>query len=308
MTGSTIFITGAHGFLGRHIVSAAQTRGYRTLTPPRAELDLCDRSAVLRFVATQKPDAIIHAAATGGGIGWMKEHPETALLGNVLASTHTLEAAAEHKIPLVGVSSACVYPRVCPQPMREDDIYQGEPEPTNGPYGHAKRLMMVQGQAAHQERGLECSFLVPTNLYGPYDHFAPTRSHIVAALLSRFLDATRQNAPVVTCWGTGTATRDLLYAPDCAEAILTALERKPGPEPINLGTGVEHTTRTIAEACAHACGYPGRIDWDTTRPDGMPRKVLDTTRAQQKLGWTAKTSLEDGLQETLAWYLRDSHY
>ena len=303
-----IFITGAHGFLGHHLIRAAQSRGFRTLTPTRSELDLCDRTAVQRFVEHHRPEAILHAAATGGGIGWMKEHPETALLGNVLATTHILEAATDHKIPLVGVSSACVYPRVCPQPMREEDIYQGEPEPTNGPYGHAKRLMLVQGQAAFQERGLTCSFVVPTNLYGPHDHFSPTRSHIVAALLSRFLDATRQNIPVVTCWGTGTATRDLLYAADCAEAVLVALERNPGPEPINLGTGVEHTTRDIAEACARTCGYRGRIDWDTSRPDGMPRKVLDTTRAMQKLGWSAKTSLEDGLRETLEWYLRDSHY
>jgi GDP-L-fucose synthase len=301
-----VLVTGAHGFLGQHLRGALQQRNHTVLGPSRAELELGDRSAVQGWFRTNRPDACIHAAAAGGGIGWMKEHPETALIGNVLATTHVLEAATDLGIPVVGVSSACVYPRDCAQPMREADIYAGAPEPTNGPYGHAKRLMLVQAEAAAAERGLRCAMVVPTNLYGPFDHFDPARSHIVAALIRRFEEARIAQLPSVTCWGSGRATRDLLYAADAAEAILSALERLPGPAPINLGTGVEHTTAQIATAVAESVGYEGQIFWDSTRPDGMPRKVLDSQLAQEKLAWNARTSLEDGLRETVRWYRSSS--
>lgn len=297
-----VLVTGAHGFLGQHLRRAVEGAGHEVLGPSRSEVELTDRRAVQNYFLEKRLDACIHAAATGGGIGWMKDHPETALIGNVLASTHVIEAATDAGIPLVGVSSACVYPRVCPQPMRETDIYEGEPEPTNGPYGHAKRLMLVQAAAAAAERGLRCAMLVPTNLYGPHDHFDPSRSHIVAALVRRFEEARLSRAPSVTCWGSGRATRDLLYAGDAAGAVLRALERLPGPAPINLGTGVEHTTAAIATAVAQAVGYEGEILWDSSRPDGMPRKVLDSGRAMEQLGWMARTSLEDGLGETVRWY------
>lgn len=299
-----ILLTGGHGFLGRHLQVALAHAGYHVWAPTRQQLDLRDRSAVQSYFKAHAFDACIHAAATGGGIGWMKEHPETAFLGNLLANTHVLEAAADHGVYLVGVSSACVYPRDAKQPMMESQIWEGEPEPSNGPYGQAKRMMLVQGAAAAAERGVDSAFVVPTNLYGPYDHFAPDKSHIVAALIRRFEEARQQGAAEVVCWGSGRATRDLLYAPDAAEGILYALQRRPGPAPINLGTGVEHSTATIAEAIAEATGYKGVIRWDDTRPDGMPRKVLHTGRAQNCLGWQAKTDLVTGLRETVEWFRR----
>ena len=299
-----ILLTGGHGFLGRHLISALSKAGHDVEAPSRAELDLSDRRAVQQFFKAGAFEACIHAAATGGGIGWMKAHPETALLGNLLANTHVLEAAADKGVYLVGVSSACVYPRDAIQPMEETQIWEGAPEPSNGPYGQAKRLMLVQGAAAAAERGADCAFVVPTNLYGPGDHFAPDRSHIVAALVRRFEEARVQAQPEVLCWGSGQATRDLLFVRDAAEAILCALQQRPGPEPINLGTGLEYSTAVIAEAIAEATGYKGRIQWDRSRPDGMPRKVLHTGRAQERLGWRAKTDLATGLRETVEWFRR----
>lgn len=299
-----ILLTGGHGFLGRHLQVALAHVGYQVWAPTRQQLDFRDRLAVQSYFKAHSFDACIHAAATGGGIGWMKEHPETAFLGNLLANTYVLEAAADHGVYLVGVSSACVYPRDAEQPMMESQIWQGEPEPSNGPYGQAKRMMLVQGAAAAAERGAACAFVVPTNLYGPYDHFAPDKSHIVAALIRRFEEARQEGAAEVVCWGSGRATRDLLYAPDAAEGILCALHQRPGPAPINLGTGVEHPTATIAEAIAEATGYKGTIRWDHSRPDGMPRKVLHTGRAQNCLGWQAKTDLVTGLRETVEWFRR----
>ncbi len=297
-----VLLTGARGFFGQHLGMALRAAGHEVLGPSRGELELSDRAAVQDWFRRNQPEACVHAAAVGGGIGWMKEHPETAFLGNLLASAHVMEACTNHAIPIVAISSACVYPRVCTQPMREEEIWLGEPEPTNGPYGQAKRMMLVQAEAAAAERGLRCAVLVPTNLYGPRDHFEPDRSHIVAALVRRFVEAERDQLPEVTCWGTGTATRDLLYAPDAAAAAVRALERLPGPSPINLGTGAELSTAQIATAVAAAASYTGTIHWDSRRPDGMPRKVLDTSRAQQLLGWRAEHSLEAGLKETVAWF------
>ena len=297
-----VLLTGARGFFGQHLHEALRRAGHEVLGPDRRELELSDRAAVQSWFRRNQPEACVHAAAVGGGIGWMKEHPETAFLGNLLATTHVMEACTNHAIPIVAISSACVYPRVCTQPMREEEIWLGEPEPTNGPYGQAKRMMLVQAAAAAAERGLRCAVLVPTNLYGPHDHFEPDRSHIVAALVRRFVDAARDGLPEVICWGTGTATRDLLYAPDAAEAAVRALECLPGPVPINLGTGTEHSTAQIAAAVAAAAGYTGVIRWDHSRPDGMPRKVLDSSRAQQLLGWQARHSLEAGLKETVLWF------
>ena len=186
--------------------------------------------------------------------------------------------------------------------MREEDIEAGAPEPTNGPYGYTKRLMLVQGAAYAAEYGFDCAFAVPTNLYGPYDDVAPARSHLVAALLLRFEAARMEGLAEVTCWGTGRATRDLLYAGDAAEGIVRLLERGGGPEPINLGSGVERSVAEVAAAVAAAVGYTGRLLWDPTKPDGMPRKVLDSSRAVARLDWRAATSLEEGLRELVRWF------
>ncbi len=303
LQGARVWLTGGGGFLGGHLRHALAREGAEVLAPRSAELDLRDHAAVLAWAREARPDHVVHAAATGGGIGWMKAHPATAFSDNIRMSTAVLDAAADIGVTgLVGVSSACAYAVDALQPMREDVLFSGEPEPSNGPYGHAKRAMLVHGAALAAERGLRCAFVVPTNLYGPGDDTGPARSHLVGALLARFSDARDRGLSEVTCWGSGFATRDLLYAPDCADGIVTALKVMPGPAPLNLGSGEERTIREIADAMAAAVGWKGAIHWDATRPDGMPRKVLDTMRAGEVLGWAAQTSLAEGLAATVAWY------
>lgn len=303
LAGKRVVVTGGGGFLGRHLVSALNARGAVPLVPRRADVDLRDPSAALRWFRDQRPDACIHAAAVGGGIGFMRAHPAIACTDNLLLNTAVIEAARVVGVQrYVGVSSACAYPVDPPQPMREEDIEAGAPEPTNGPYGYAKRIMLIQGAAYAAEYGFDCAFAVPTNLYGPWDDVAPERSHLVAALLLRFEAAREAGAPEVTCWGTGRATRDLLYAGDAAEAIVRLLERGGGPAPVNLGSGIEHTVAQVATAVAAAVGYEGRLAWDTSKPDGMPRKVLDSQRAAARLEWRATTPIDVGLRELVAWY------
>jgi GDP-L-fucose synthase len=303
LAGARVLVTGGGGFLGGHIVAALRAAGAEVLAPRRVTLDLRSEADVRAWFRAQRPAFVVHAAATGGGIGWMKDHPADAYVDNIRMSTSVLEAAREIGVRgLVGVSSACAYAVDAVQPMREESVFAGEPEPTNGPYGHAKRAMLVHGAALAQQHAFPCGFVVPTNLYGPGDDTGPARSHLVGALLRRFEDARAQGLREVTCWGTGRATRDLLYAPDCAEGIVAALQAAPGAAPINLGSGVERTVAEIARAVADAVGWEGTIHWDATKPDGMPRKVLDTGRARERLGWTPRTSLAEGLRETVAWY------
>jgi GDP-L-fucose synthase len=307
LRGARVVVTGGGGFLGRHVMAVLKDRGALPVASRRAEVDLRDPAATLAWMRRQAPDLVIHAAATGGGIGFMRAHPAIACTDNLLVNTSVIEAARLVGVErYVGVSSACAYPADPPQPMREDDIEKGAPEPTNGPYGYAKRLMLVQGAAYAREYGLDCAFVVPTNLFGPHDDFDPANSHVVSALIRRFEEARRDGLPFVECWGTGRATRDLLYVDDAARAIVRLAEVGGGPEPINLGSGNERSIAEIAEAVRGAVGYPGGVRWDSTRPDGMPRKVLDTGRASARLGWSAATTLEAGLAETVRWYRRSS--
>lgn len=305
LRGARVLVTGGGGFLGGHLVAALRARGAEVSPVRRAEVDLRDPGAARRLLGEAAPDFVVHAAATGGGIGWMRAHPATALVDNVLMNTAVLDAASRAGVRrFVGVSSACAYPVDAPQPMREEQIFAGEPEPTNGPYGWAKRLMLVQGAAYAAEHGLDCAFAVPTNLYGPGDDFEPARSHAVAALIRRFALAVRDGAEEVVCWGTGRATRDLLFVRDAAEGIVRLLEAGGGPAPVNLGSGVERTLAEIAAAVAAAVGYRGSIRWDPALPDGMPRKVLAVDRAEARLGWRPAVSLGDGLREAVEWHSR----
>jgi nucleoside-diphosphate-sugar epimerase len=307
LTGWRVLVTGGGGFLGSHLVAALRARGATVSVPRRAQVDLRDPAATERWFALVAPDAVVHAAAVGGGIGFMRAHPAVACTDNLLLNTSVIEAARKIGVKrYIGVSSACAYPGNPPQPMREEDIETGAPEPTNGPYGYAKRVMLVQGAAYAAEYGFDCAFVVPTNLYGPGDDFDPDRSHVVSALIRRFEEARKSGAEEVVCWGTGRATRDLLHARDAAEAIAILLERGGGPAPINLGGGREYPVAELATEIAKAVGFEGRISWDTNKPDGMPRKVLDTSRAAQRLGWFPRTPLADGLLETVEWFRRSS--
>ncbi len=296
-----VLVTGGQGFLGRHVTRVLLARGAIALPVGRADADLTDDLDVRECFWRSKPDFVIHAAAVGGGIGWMKAHPATSFSGNILANTHVLDSASALGVRrLVGVSSACAYARDAEQPMREGALFAGEPEPTNGPYGWSKRAMMVHGRALAEEFGFDCAFAVPTNLYGPGESFDPARSHVVGALVRRFVEAADAGAPEVVCWGTGRATRDLLHVADAAEGIVRLLEVGGGPEPVNLGSGVERTIASIALAIAAAAGYSGSVRWDLDKPDGMPRKVLDISAMQARTGWAPAIDFTLGLQDTVA--------
>lgn len=307
LVGARVLVTGGHGFLGRHVVDTLRARGATPITPRRADLDLADVRPAARAIADAAPDFVVHCAATGGGIGFMRANPGTACTDNVLVSTAAIEGARLARVRrYVGVSSACAYPGLVAQPMREPTIGDGDPEPTNGAYGQAKRLMLVQGAGYAHEHGLDCVFAVPTNLYGPGDDYDERSSHVVAALIRRFEAARRAGAARVQVWGTGRATRDLLYVQDCAEGIVRLLEEgaqepaAPWGRAYNLGSGRESTVREIAEAVRRAVGFEGALEWDATKPDGMPRKVLDSGRMHAHTGWSARTGLDAGLSAAVA--------
>lgn len=308
LEGASVVVTGGHGFLGRHVVAALRARGARVIAPTRSEIDLADVRAAARALAALGPEYLVHCAATGGGIGFMRANPGTSCTDNVLVNTTAIEAARLGRVRrYVAVSSACVYPGRVSQPMREPTIGDGDPEPTNAAYGQAKRVMLVQGAGYAHEHGLDCAFAVPTNLYGPGDDYDERSSHVVAALIRRFEAARLAGDAQVVVWGSGRATRDLLYVKDCAEGIVRLLETgagadadtKPWGRAFNLGSGRETTVRAIAEAVRDAVGFKGALVWDEDKPDGMPRKVLDSTRMQAATGWVAQTDLGTGLGEAV---------
>ncbi len=298
--GQRVLVTGASGFLGGHVVARLRALGAAPVPVGSREADLRDAAAAHALVRAVRPDVVVHCAVQGGGIGWMRAHPVASGRDNLLMNTHILDAThAAGCRAFIGASSACAYPRLCPVPFVEDDLWNGYPEPTNGPYATSKRAMMDLGRAYHQEHGLQVGFPVLANLYGPGDHLGPGRSHVVAALLQRTL-ALAPGAPLEV-WGTGTATREFLFAPDAAEGVLAMLAWT-SPEPVNIGTGVELRISELAEAVVRACGHDGPVVCDASKPDGQPRKCLDTTRARTALGWAAPTGLDAGLAATVAWY------
>ena len=300
----SVVVTGGAGFLGSHVVDRLESLGASVHVPRSAAVDLRDAGACRDWFADRRPEVVIHCAVDGGGIGYMRANPASVFHNNTRLNTAVLHAAWEVGVErFVGVSSVCAYPRDAPVPMREETVWDGLPEPTNGPYGQSKRLLMAMGAAYHAQYGFRAVFPMPVNLYGPRDAFDPERSHVVPALIRRFIEAKTASAAEVTAWGTGTATRELLYVEDCAEAIVLSAEHLDDPAPINLGTGVELRVSEIAQTVADAVGYDGQILWDTSKPDGQPRKCLDVSRARDRLQWTASTPLPEGLERTVGWYL-----
>jgi GDP-L-fucose synthase len=303
-----IAITGGAGFLGRYVVQALRRRGCEQIdVPAHDRYDLTREACVERFYAEVRPEIVIHLAAVVGGIGANRANPGRFLYENLAMGLLTMEYARRNGVKkFVGVGTICSYPKHAPVPFQEKDLWNGYPEETNAPYGLAKKMLLVQGQAYRQQYGFNAIHLLPVNLYGPGDNFDSESSHVIPALVVKCVEAIDHQRPTITCWGDGTPTREFLYVEDCAEAIVLATERYDRDEPVNIGTGVEISIKTLAELIADLTGFKGRIVWDPSKPNGQPRRCLDTQRALERLGFRARTDLREGLHRTIAWY-RDVH-
>jgi GDP-L-fucose synthase len=304
LRGARVVVTGGSGFLGRRVVAALEGRGCAMVFAPRSmEYDLRDRAQVVRLYRDKEPDLVVHLAAVVGGIGANREHPGRFFYDNLVMGVETLEQARLAGVrKFVGIGTICAYPKFTPVPFHEDDLWNGYPEETNAPYGLAKKMLLVQSQAYRQEYGMNAIHLLPVNLYGPGDNFDPASSHVIPALVRRMEEARKAGDAEVVLWGDGTPTREFLYVDDAAEGIVLAAERYDGAEPVNLGSGTEITIRDLAARVAQATGFTGRITWDATKPNGQPRRALDTSRARDAFGFTAATAFSDGLAKTVAWY------
>jgi GDP-L-fucose synthase len=299
-----IAVTGGSGFLGSALMAQLETAGYRHLFVPRQrDYDLTQAAQVERFYADAKPEALIHLAALAGGIGANMRRPGDFFYQNAIMGIQLIEYARRAGVrKVVVIGTVCAYPKFTPVPFREDDLWYGYPEETNAAYGLAKKMLLVQAQAYRQQYGMNIIYLLPANLYGPRDNFDPETSHVIPALIRKCVDAKRSGRSEVACWGTGAPSREFLYVDDAAGAIRLALERYDQPEPVNIGTGREVTITALAELIAKLTGFGGRLIWDASRPDGQPRRMLETTRAEELFGFRAGTSLEEGLKRTIDWY------
>jgi GDP-L-fucose synthase len=304
LTTARVVVTGGSGFLGRRLVAQLGARGCKSITVPRSkEYDLRERSAVQRLYRDAKPDLVIHLAAVVGGIGANRAHPGRFFYDNVIMGIETLEQARLAGVAkFVGVGTICSYPKITPVPFHEDDLWNGYPEETNAPYGIAKKMLLVQSQAYRAEYGYNAIHLLPVNLYGPGDNFDPDSSHVIPALIRKMTEAVESGAHEVTLWGDGTPTREFLYVDDAAEAILLASERYDSGDPVNIGSGAEIRIADLANEVAKAVGFSGEVRWDATKPNGQPRRSLDTSRATATFGFRAHTEFSAGLRETVAWY------
>jgi GDP-L-fucose synthase len=298
-----VVVTGGSGFLGRHVVAAFQSEGCAVSAPRKAEYDLTHEADAKRMYADLRPDMVVHLAAVVGGIGANRESPGRFFFENVMLGALVMEQARRAGVEkFVGIGTICAYPKLAPVPFREQDLWNGYPEETNAPYGIAKKMLLVQGQAYRQQYGFNAIHLLPVNLYGPHDNFDPQSSHVIPALIRKCFEAVERGAPAVECWGTGNATREFLFVADCARAIVLASERYDGPEPVNVGSGQEITIRELTERIAALTGFTGDLLWDERQPDGQPRRRLDTSRARDRFDFEASTPLEDGLRRTIDWF------
>ena len=305
LTNKKILVTGAGGFLGKHLIAALRDRGVSQIhTPDSTDADLriweCCKSVVT------SSDVVIHLAAKVGGIGFNRKYPGELLYDNAIMGLQLMEAARQARVQkFVAVGTVCAYPKFTPTPFKEDDLWNGYPEETNAPYGIAKKLLLAQAQAYRNQYGFNAIYLLPTNIYGPGDHIDPEDSHVIPALLEKVKQAKRLNAPYIECWGTGSATRDFLFVKDAAEGIIKATEEYDGSDPINLGSGRETSIKELTQTIRTLLDYKGEMRWDATKPDGQPRRVLDTSRAET-VAFKATTTLEEGLRQTVDWIGRDT--
>ena len=298
-----VLVTGGNGFLGKSLVPQLMNLGARIYIPRSKEYDLRNETLVEKLFNKVKPDFVIHMAAHGGGIEHMRKHPGTIFYDNIMMNSLVIEMSRRYNVKkFVGIGTVCSYPKFTQVPFDEKDLWEGYPEATNAPYGLAKKMMLVQTHGYHQEFGFNGIHLLLVNMYGPYDDFNLESSHVVPALIRKFLSDVKTNRNKVTVWGTGKVSREFLYVEDSAEAIILATEKYNKSEPVNIGAGFEISVKDLVELIAKLTGFKGKIIWDTTKPDGQPRRCLDTTKAKKEFGFKAKTPLEEGLRKTIEWY------
>ncbi len=304
----TVVVTGGAGFLGRSVLEGLARRNAGTVIVPRkAEYDLVHEEAAERLYRDHEPDVILHLAAEVGGIGANRDNPGRYFYANMAMSLHLIEQARKHiesgrDFKFVQVGTICAYPKYTPVPFKEDELWNGYPEETNAPYGIAKKAAMVMLDGYRRQYGLKSAYLLPVNLYGPHDNFHLHSSHVIPALVRKCVAAIEGGSDHIECWGTGSASREFLYVDDCAEGILRAAETLDEPLPVNLGTCMEITIRDLVELIAKLTGFKGEIRWDASKPDGQPRRCLDTSRAAELFDWKATVGFEDGLARTIEWF------
>ncbi len=299
-----VLVTGGAGFLGSFVVDKLKERGCRNIfIPGIQDYNLVEMEAVKKVYRDSSPEIVIHLAARVGGIGANLKNPGSFFYDNLMMGVQLMEAGRQHNLEkFVAIGTICAYPKNTPVPFREEELWNGYPEETNAPYGLAKKMLLVQAQAYRQQYGFNAIYLLPVNLYGPGDNFDPESSHVIPALIRKCLEAKERREEQIIVWGTGKPTREFLYAEDAAEAIILAAERYNKPEPVNIGAGFEISIKNLAYLIAKLTGFKGKIKWDISKPDGQPRRNLDTSRAKKEFGFTSQTPFEEGLARTVAWY------
>jgi GDP-L-fucose synthase len=304
MKNKRITITGGKGFLGKHLIKAFRNRGHENITvADLPEYNLVDLGDVRRLYEETRPDIVVHLAAKVGGIGFNRENPGSLFYDNIMMGVQLIHEGYLNKIEkFVALGTICAYPKFTPVPFKEDDLWNGYPEETNAPYGLAKKMMLVQSQAYRQQYGFNSIFLLPVNLYGPGDNFDPRSSHVIPALIKKCVDARIHGEKEIVVWGSGQATREFFYVEDAAEAIVLATERYNKSEPVNIGAGFEISIHELVKLIVELTGFRGRIVWDSSQPDGQPRRMLDTGKAWQEIGFQAATDFRAGLRKTISWY------
>lgn len=303
-----VLVTGGAGFLGNHVVEKLKERGYRNIFSPRSkDYNLVEMEAVKRLYKDVKPDIVIHLAGVVGGIGANRANPGKFFYDNLMMGIQMMEIGRQFGIEkFVALGTICCYPKLTPVPFKEENFWDGYPEETNAPYGLAKKMLLVQSQAYRQQYGFNSIFLMPVNLYGPGDNFDPKSSHVIPALIKKCFDAIKNGDKEIVVWGTGKATREFLYVEEAAEAIVLAAEKYNKPDPVNIGAGFEISIKDLVNLIVELTGFKGKIIWDTSKPDGQPRRCLNTSRAKREFGFSARTDFREGLKKTVDWYRNKS--